>query len=187
MIAGDTGFFLNDEMDDFTVKPGVPNVYGLVQGEANAIKPGKRPLSSLSPTIVTHDGNVFMVLGSPGGSRAITTTLEAIVNVIDHNMTISEAIDAPRIHHQWLPDTIYVEPFALSPDTSSMLAGMGYTTTEQKPWGAAESILVGQQIPLSLAVSGSAGDDSTHGGTVRPGMRYGANDERRPAGGAVGE
>ena len=187
VIAGDTGFFLNDEMDDFTVKPGVPNIHGLVQGEANAIKPGKRPLSSMSPTIVTQDGHVFMVLGSPGGSRIITITLEAILNVVDHGMTISEAIDAPRLHHQWLPDTIYAEPFALSPDTEAALAAMGYTVTEQKPWGAAEAILVGQHAPPAPSVTASAGDDSTHGGTIKPGLRYGANDERRPAGAAIGE
>ncbi len=187
VIAGDTGFFLNDEMDDFTTKPGVPNYYGLVQGEANAIRPGKRPLSSLSPTIVTRDGRIFMVLGSPGGSRIITIVAEAIMNVVDYNMTISEAINAPRIHHQWLPDTIYAEPFALSPDTAAALAEMGYTMTEQKPWGAAESILVGPQAPLSVVGTGSSGDDSTHGGAIKPGMRYGANDERRPAGAAVGE
>jgi gamma-glutamyltranspeptidase / glutathione hydrolase len=187
VIASATGFFLNDEMDDFTVKPGVPNIHGLVQGNANAIEPGKRPLSSLSPTIVTQDGRVFMVLGSPGGSRIITITLEAIMNVVDHNMTLSEAIDAPRLHHQWLPDTIYAEPFALSPDTASALAQMGYTVTVQKPWGAAEGILVGQPVPLSPAVTASAGDDSTHGGTIKPGRRYGANDERRPAGAAIGE
>src|SRR6202030_3518430 len=114
VIAGSTGFFLNDEMDDFTAKPGVPNMFGLVQGKANAVAPGKTPLSSMSPTIVTKDGKVVMVIGSPGGSRIITITLEAILNVIDHGMTVQEAIDAPRIHEQWLPDTIGAEPFALS-------------------------------------------------------------------------
>jgi gamma-glutamyltranspeptidase/glutathione hydrolase len=187
VIAGDTGFFLNDEMDDFTAKPGVPNSFGLVQGEANVIRPGKRPLSSMSPTIVTQDGRVFMVLGSPGGSRIITIVAEAIMNVIDHSMTIGEAIDAPRLHHQWLPDTIYAEPLALSPDTAAALAAMGYSITEQKPWGAAEAILVGLRAPPSVSAVGSAGDDSTHGGVSKPGMRYGANDARRPAGAAVGE
>ncbi|RVD63954.1 gamma-glutamyltransferase, partial [Mesorhizobium sp. M4A.F.Ca.ET.029.04.2.1] len=117
VVADGTGILLNNEMDDFTQKPGVPNLYGLVQGEANAIEPKKTPLSSMSPTVVTKDGKPFMVIGSPGGSRIITITLEAIVNVIDHGMNIQEAIDAPRIHHQWLPDTVYVEPFGLSPDT----------------------------------------------------------------------
>jgi gamma-glutamyltranspeptidase/glutathione hydrolase len=187
VIAGDTGFFLNDEMDDFTAKPGVPNSFGLVQGEANAIQPGKRPLSSMSPTIVTQDGRIFMVLGSPGGSRIITIVAEAIMNVVDHGMTIGEAIDAPRLHHQWLPDTLYAEPFALSPDTAAALAAMGYSLTEQKPWGAAEAILVGLRAPPSASAIGSAGDDSTLGGAIKPGMRYGANDARRPAGAAVGE
>ena len=126
VVAGGTGVLLNDEMDDFTAKPGVPNLYGLVQGTANAIAPKKSPLSSMSPTIVSKDGKVVMVIGSPGGSRIITITLEAILNVIDHGMTIQEAIDAPRIHHQWLPDTVYLEPYALSRDTMRDLAGMGY-------------------------------------------------------------
>ncbi|MBW4290925.1 gamma-glutamyltransferase, partial [Escherichia coli] len=104
VVAPGTGVLLNNEMDDFTSKPGVPNLYGLVQGEANAIAPKKTPLSSMSPTIISKDGKPFMVIGSPGGSRIITITLEAILNVIDHGMNIQEAIDAPRGHHQWLPD-----------------------------------------------------------------------------------
>ncbi len=117
VIAGNTGFFLNDEMDDFTAKPGVANVFGLVQGKANAVAPGKRPLSSMTPTLVFKDGKPVLVVGTPGGSRIITTVLEVIVNFIDHGMTLQEAVDAPRIHHQWLPDTIAAEPFALSADT----------------------------------------------------------------------
>ena len=117
IVAEGTGILLNNEMDDFTPKPGVPNLYGLVQGEANAIEPRKTPLSSMSPTIVSKDGKPFMVIGSPGGSRIITITLEAIMNVVDHGMDMQEAIDAPRIHHQWLPDRVLVEPYALSPDT----------------------------------------------------------------------
>ena len=125
-VAEGTGILLNNEMDDFTMKPGVPNLYGLVQGAANAIEPGKAPLSSMSPTIVSKDGEPFMVIGSPGGSRIITITLEAIMNVIDHGMNLQEAIDAPRIHHQWLPDRVFIEPRALSPDTLRILAGEGY-------------------------------------------------------------
>ena len=143
VIAGDTGFFLNDEMDDFTVKPGVANMFGLVQGKTNVIAPGKRPLSSMSPTIVTKDGKTFMVLGSPGGSRIITIVAETIMNVIDHGMQIQEAVNAPRIHHQWLPDQITVEPFALSPDTAKLLKDMGHKIVEQAAWGAAEAILIG--------------------------------------------
>jgi gamma-glutamyltranspeptidase/glutathione hydrolase len=184
IIAGDTGFFLNNEMDDFTAKPGVANMFGLVQGAANAIRPGKRPLSSMSPTIVLRDGKIFMVVGSPGGPRIITTTLETIANVVDYGMTISEAVNAPRIHHQWLPDTIYAEPFALSADTARLLGEMGYKLTEQAPWGAAEAVLVG---PQSASGTGAplGGDDSTHGGGAEPGMLYGANDARRPAGAAI--
>jgi gamma-glutamyltranspeptidase/glutathione hydrolase len=185
IIAGDTGFFLNDEMDDFTAKPGIANMAGLVQGATNVIAPGKRPLSSMSPTIALRDGRVFMVVGSPGGPRIITTVLETIGNVVDHGMTVSEAVDAPRIHHQWLPDVIYAEPFALSPDTMRLLAEMGYKIAEQAPWGAAETILVGPPSSSGTAPA-VAIDDSVHGGAVRPGMLYGANDARRPAGAAIG-
>lgn len=145
-VAAGTGVLLNNEMDDFTMKPGVPNLYGLVQGAANAIEPGKSPLSSMSPTIVSKDGKPFMVIGSPGGSRIITITLEAILNVIDHGMNLQEAIDAPRIHHQWLPDRVYMEPRALSPDTLRILAGQGYQVgidPDWTIWGEAAGILVG--------------------------------------------
>ena len=98
VIAGHAGFLMNDEMDDFTIKPNVPNQFGLVQGEANAIAPGKRPLSSMAPTIVLKDGKVAMVLGSPGGPRIITATLETILNMIDYGMNAQEAVSAPRIH-----------------------------------------------------------------------------------------
>lgn len=185
IIAGDTGFFLNDEMDDFTAKPGVANMFGLVQGAANAIRPGKRPLSSMSPTIALRDGKIFMVVGSPGGPRIITTVLETIANVVDYGMSISEAVDAPRIHHQWLPDTIYAEPFALSADTARLLGEMGYKLTEQAQWGAAEAILVAPPSP-SGGGAPLGGDDSVHGGGVAPGVLYGANDARRPAGAAIG-
>lgn len=145
-VAEGTGVLLNNEMDDFTMKPGVPNLYGLVQGAANAIEPGKSPLSSMSPTIVSKDGEPFMVIGSPGGSRIITITLEAILNVIDHGMNLQEAIDAPRVHHQWLPDRVYIEPRALSPDTLRILAGQGYDVgvdPDWPVWGEAAGILVG--------------------------------------------
>jgi gamma-glutamyltranspeptidase/glutathione hydrolase len=146
VVADGTGILLNNEMDDFTSKPGVANLYGLVQGEANAIAPGKTPLSSMSPTIITRDGKLFMVIGSPGGARIITITLEAILNVIDHGMSISEAINAPRIHHQWLPDKVVMEPFALSRDTQKLLAEMGYEVgidPKWTIWGQAAGILVG--------------------------------------------
>jgi len=146
VVAPGTGILLNNEMDDFTSKPGSPNLYGLVQGEANAIEPKKTPLSSMSPTIISKDGKPFMVIGSPGGARIITITLEAIINVIDHGMSIQEAIDAPRIHHQWLPDKVYMEPFALSSDTLKLLTEMGHDVAVDPGWtiwGQAAGILVG--------------------------------------------
>ncbi|MBX4907723.1 MULTISPECIES: gamma-glutamyltransferase [Rhizobium] len=146
VVAPGTGVLLNNEMDDFTSKPGVPNLYGLVQGEANAIAPKKTPLSSMSPTIVTRDGKPFMVIGSPGGSRIITITLEAILNVVDFGMDISQAVNAPRFHHQWQPDKVYLEPYALSPDTEKTLAAMGYSFdggNDAPLWGQAAGILVG--------------------------------------------
>lgn len=185
VIAPGTGFFLNDEMDDFTVKVGEKNLYGLVQGTANSIAPGKRPLSSMSPTLVTKDNKIFMVLGSPGGSRIITITLQTALNVIDHGMAPQEAVDAPRIHHQWLPDEVYYEQRGVSADTLKLLSGMGYKMVEQTPWGAAELILVG--LPGAAGVSpANSGNDSAVSGKVREGYLYGANDVRRPAGSAVG-
>jgi gamma-glutamyltranspeptidase/glutathione hydrolase len=162
VIAGDTGFFLNDEMDDFTTKPGSTNKFNVVQGTANAIAPGKRPLSSMAPTIVLKNKKLFMVLGSPGGPRIITTNLLTILNVIDYDMNIQQAIDAPRFHHQWLPDVIYTEPDTFSATTLQALTVMGYRFMPQTTWGAEEAILL-------------------DGGTL-----YGANDKRRPAGAAIG-
>ena len=121
VTAAGTGVLLNNEMDDFTAKAGVPNLYGLVQGEANKIEPGKRPLSSMTPTIVTRDGKPWMILGTPGGSRIITAVLLTMLNVIDYDMDIQEAVDAPRIHQQWLPEETFVETRALSPDTRALL------------------------------------------------------------------
>ena len=178
VIAGNTGFFLNDEMDDFTAKPGVPNLFGLVQGKANAIAPGKRPLSSMTPTIVLKDGKPVLVVGSPGGSRIITTVMEIIINVIDHGMTLQEAVDAPRIHHQWLPDTVAGEPFALSADTVKSLTAMGYHVVALEPWGpgnAAEAVGI---APASAAQAKALG-------FPRPGVLYGASDSRAPAGSAA--
>ncbi|ASL43504.1 Gamma-glutamyltranspeptidase [Burkholderia sp. AD24] len=185
VIAPGTGFFLNDEMDDFTVKVGVQNLFGLVQGSRNSIAPGKRPLSSMAPTVVTKDGKVFMVLGSPGGSRIITITLQTALNVIDYGMAPQDAVDAPRIHHQWLPDEVDYETQGLSPDTLKILQQMGYKMVEQTPWGAAELIMVG--LPGTEAASRvSSGNDSSVSGQVRQGFFYGSNDPRRPAGSAVG-
>jgi gamma-glutamyltranspeptidase/glutathione hydrolase len=177
VIAGNTGFFLNDEMDDFTAKPGVPNVFGLVQGKANAVAPGKRPLSSMTPTLVFKDGKPVLVVGTPGGSRIITTVLEVIVNVIDHGMTLQEAIDAPRIHHQWFPDTISAEPFALSADTNQALTGMGYKVVPLEPWGAGNAVEAIGIAPADAAAAKALG-------FPRPGILYGAHDSRAPAGSA---
>ncbi|HET7267324.1 MAG TPA: gamma-glutamyltransferase [Oleiagrimonas sp.] len=163
-IAGDTGFFLNNEMDDFTSKPGVPNSFGLVQGVINQIEPGKRPLSSMSPTVVLKDGKVFMVTGSPGGSTIISTTLESILNVVDFGMNAQQAVNAPRMHQQWYPQKVFVEPGLLTKATEAKLEAMGYTFKHVKSWGAAEAILV----------------------NPKTGLLEGANDRRRPAGLAAG-
>ncbi len=119
------GFLLNDEMDDFTSKPNAPNLFGLVQGEANAIQPGKRPLSAMSPTIVLRDGQPYLILGSPGGPRIVTAVLQVLLNVIDFHMNIQDAVDAPRFHHQWKPDTLYLER-GISPDTVALLQARGH-------------------------------------------------------------
>ncbi|MGA2946320.1 MAG: gamma-glutamyltransferase [Candidatus Sulfotelmatobacter sp.] len=125
VTADGLGFLMNDEMDDFSSKPGVPNSDGLRQGAANAIGPGKRPLSSMTPTIVVHDGKTFLVLGSPGSSKIITTVANVLMGVVDYGMNIQEAVDAPRFHNQWVPDVLNVEQW-FSPDTVSVLQKMGY-------------------------------------------------------------
>src|SRR5262249_7970756 len=117
VTAGKLGFLLNDEMDDFTSKPGVPNGYGLIHGEANAIAPGKRPLSAMAPTVVLKDGKLFLVLGSPGGPRIISTVANILMGVVDYGLDIQQAVNAPRFHHQWQPDEIDLERNAFSPDT----------------------------------------------------------------------
>jgi gamma-glutamyltranspeptidase/glutathione hydrolase len=119
------GFLLNNEMDDFSAKPGTPNMFGLVQGENNAIQPGKRPLSSMTPTIIEKDGKLFMTAGAPGGSRISTAVMQVILNVIDFGMNVQDAIDAPRVHHQWQPDKLSLER-GISPDTVAILKSRGY-------------------------------------------------------------
>ncbi len=140
VVAG-AGFLLNNEMDDFSAKPGVPNAYGLIGGESNRIQAGKRMLSSMSPTIVKQQGKNILVVGSPGGSRIITTTLQVIMNVIDHGLNIQSAINAPRIHHQWLPDEIRIEE-GISSDTITLLRQMGHTVKQKRSMGAIQGILV---------------------------------------------
>ncbi len=120
------GFLLNNEMDDFAVSPGKPNMFGLIQGRANRIQPGKRPLSSMTPTIVVKDDKTLAVAGSPGGPTIINTVLQMVVNVVDHEMTATQAVAAPRLHHQWMPDELLVEPFGLSPDVVKALEGRGH-------------------------------------------------------------
>jgi gamma-glutamyltranspeptidase/glutathione hydrolase len=135
------GFLLNNEMDDFAVKPGEPNMFGLVQGEANAIQPGKRPLSSMTPTIVLRDGKLYMVVGAPGGSRIINGVLQVLLNVIDFGMNIQDAIDAPRFHHQWQPDKLYLER-GFSPDTIRLLEEKGHKIESIKNVAVVEGILI---------------------------------------------
>jgi gamma-glutamyltranspeptidase/glutathione hydrolase len=147
MVAEGTGILLNNELDDFAAKAGVANAYGLVGGDANAPGPGKRPLSSMSPTIVFRDGRVFMVTGTPGGSRIITMVMQVILNVVDHQMNIADAVAAPRIHHQWLPDQVLAEP-GFSPDTIRLLEQKGHTVRVGSTAGSANSILV---MPNALA------------------------------------
>lgn len=140
IVAKGTGILLNNEMDDFSAKPGVPNAYGLVGGKANAVQPDKRPLSSMTPTLVFKDGKPFLATGSPGGSRIISTTLQLILNVVDHDMNIAAATQAPRIHHQWLPDRLEAET-GFNPETLSELSGKGHRITATEPIGSTQSIL----------------------------------------------
>jgi len=142
VVVPGTGFLLNNEMDDFSAAPGVPNVFGLVGGEANSIQPLKIPLSSMSPTIVFKDGKLRLACGSPGGSTIITTVLQIIVNVIDHGMDVAHAVAAPRIHMQWRPDVVFWEPGALSTETQSSLTSLGHTVRERPAWGNATAIEV---------------------------------------------
>jgi len=135
------GFLLNNEMDGFPSKPGEPNMFGLVQGEANAIQPGKRPLSAMTPTIVLRDGKLYLVLGAPGGPRIISGVTQVILNVIDFKMTVQEAIDQPRFHHQWKPDKLYLEK-GFSPDTKLLLRRRGHELEEIATVSAVEAILI---------------------------------------------
>src|SRR5450631_2264371 len=172
VIAAGTGILLNDEMDDFTIKPGVPNLYGLVQGQANAIAPGKRPLSSMTPTIVSRDGKPVMLIGAAGGSRIISVVALCILNVIDYGMNIQDAIDAPRFHQQWLPETTSIENAALSPEVRKSLIDMGHRLADATPAGRATGILVG-----APSLAGKPGGKERY---------YGAIDQRLGTGLAAG-
>ena len=162
VVAPGTGFLLNNEMDDFTTKLGEKNQFGLRQGEANLIEPGKRPLSSMSPTIVTKDGRIYLVTGSPGGSTIPTTVLQVITNAIDYDMDLSDAVNTPRSHYQGIPDRVLSEPQAITPETFRGLQLRGYSIVPFIRYGAAESILVHPD-----------------------GKMEGVNDSRKPAGSAV--
>ena len=160
VTADGLGFLMNDEMDDFSAKPGVPNSDGLIQGAANAIGPGKRPLSSMSPTMVVRDGKLFLVLGSPGSSKIITTVANVVMGVVDYGMNIQEAVNAPRFHNQWMPDVLNVERW-FSPDTVQMLRKMGYHVQiglhegadASSYWSDAECIAIDPQTGDRLGAS----------------------------------
>jgi gamma-glutamyltranspeptidase/glutathione hydrolase len=147
------GFLLNNEMDDFAPKPGSPNAYGLIQGESNAVAARKRPLSSMTPTIVLTDGKLWFAIGSPGGPTIINTVMQVIVNVIDHGMNIQQAIDWPRVHHQWMPDQIASEPYGLAPDVLNKLKAMGHTFASPRYMGDAEGIMIEDKTGIRLGGS----------------------------------
>jgi gamma-glutamyltranspeptidase / glutathione hydrolase len=166
VVAKGTGIIMNDEMDDFAAKPGTPNLYGLIQGERNAVAPRKRPLSAMTPTFVLRkDGSLWFTVGSPGGPTIINTVFDVITNVIDYNMNIQQAIDAPRIHHQWLPDELVYEPYGLSGDTQKALSQRGHKLVDKPRYlGDCEGIMIEEKT----------------------GIRLGATDPRRSDGLAVG-
>ena len=153
-VAKGTGMLLNDEMDDFAAKPGTPNLYGLIQGERNAVAPKKRPLSAMTPTIVLRkDGSLWFTIGSPGGPTIINTVLCVITNVIDYEMNIQQAIDFPRIHHQWLPDELVGEPLGLSGDTQKALTARGHTLAKLRYLGDAEGIMIEEKTGIRLGAT----------------------------------
>jgi gamma-glutamyltranspeptidase/glutathione hydrolase len=141
VVADGTGILLNDEMDDFAAVPGVANAYGLLGGEANAIAPGKIPLSSMTPLIVTHDGKLKLTAGAPGGSTIITTVLQVYLDVVEHDMDAQQAVSAPRVHHQWKPDELRSEHFGLDVGTKKALEQRGHVVRETAPWGNAMCIV----------------------------------------------
>jgi gamma-glutamyltranspeptidase/glutathione hydrolase len=154
VVVDGAGFFLNNEMDDFSAKPGVPNMFGVVGAEANAVQPNKRMLSSMTPTIVVKNQKPFLILGSPGGTTIITTVLQVLLNVVDHTMDLRHAVDAPRIHHQWLPDTLQYEKAAFSKDLALELKHRGFNPIERSgPQGRVEAIMVDPKKGSFLGVS----------------------------------
>jgi gamma-glutamyltranspeptidase / glutathione hydrolase len=162
VVARGTGLLLNDEMDDFAAKPGTPNLYGLIQGERNAVAPHKRPLSAMTPTFVLRkDGSLWFTVGSPGGPTIINTVLQVITNIIDYDMNIQQAVDAPRIHHQWLPDELVYEPYGLSLDTKRALESRGHKlVTKPRYMGDAEGIMIEEKTGVRLGASDPRGANS---------------------------
>lgn len=157
------GFFLNNEMDDFSVKPGVPNQFGLLGNEINAIEPEKRMLSSMTPTIVMHKNRPYLIVGSPGGSTIITTVLQTILNVTEHNMSMQDAVDARRVHHQWMPDIILHETAAFSKDTETELLEMGYELQDRGTIGACDAIMIYKDGRIEGAPDHTRGDSTAAG------------------------
>jgi gamma-glutamyltranspeptidase/glutathione hydrolase len=163
-VATGTGVLLNNEMDDFSSKPGVPNMFGLIQGEPNSIGPKKRPLSAMTPTIVLKNGKPYFAIGSPGGPTIINTVLQVILNVIEFEMNIQQAIDAPRVHHQWLPDEIVCEPFGLSKDTIEALKARGHTFRDRPRYiGDAHGVMIDPKTGVRLGGSDSRLDGQAVG------------------------
>lgn len=162
-VVGGAGFLLNNEMDDFSAKPGVPNLYGALGGDANAILPGKRPLSSMTPTIVTKDGQLFMVVGTPGGTTIITSVFQVITNVIDFKMNMAEATHAKRFHSQWYPDELYLEKGAADEATRKKLEAMGHKIVEWSGIGLVESIMQRKDRKLEGVADNRADDDAVVG------------------------
>lgn len=171
VMGGDTGIIMNDEMDDFSIKPGALNMFGIPGSVANAIAPGKTPLSSMAPTIISRNDKPVMVIGSPGGSRIPTIVLSVILGVVDYGLNIQQAIDLPRLHEQWMPQSVEVEANALTPQVQQTLEQEGYSFVLHAPWGIPEGILVGGPALNS------------HG----PARFYGGSDHRHPGGAAIGE
>jgi gamma-glutamyltranspeptidase/glutathione hydrolase len=163
VTAGSLGFLMNNEMDDFSSKPGVPNMFGLIQSEENSIGPNKRPLSAMTPTIVLKDGKLWLVLGSPGGPTIITTVANILINVVDFKLDIQQAVNAPRFHHQWIPDRLIMERDRFSPDTINLLQSRGHTVS-----------------------FGLGGDGECIQVDLESGLRLGASDGRNETGRAVG-